>query len=454
MNLRDYQLQGINDIRAQFAQGIRRVCYVGPCGMGKTILVVYMASEAARKKNRTIFLVHRQELIRQTAKTFQDIGVTFGVISPGKQQTNDLIQIASVQTLARRLERIPKPDLIIADEFHHSVARTWLNIFNHWPEAYVVGLTATPARLGGQGLKEVSDVLILGPTAKELIQQGHLAPYIYYAPPQVADLSGIKIKMGDYDIGETVQRVNKPAVIGDALDHYRRLANGKRAIAYCASREHSRNTAAAFTAAGIPAKHVDGETRQAEREQAIEDFRTGRLQVLTNVDLFGEGLDVPGMEAVILLRPTQSLTLFIQQAMRPMRPDKKNPFKCAIILDHVGNAFRHGLPDDDREWKLEGIKKHRRSEPSTVSIKVCPNCYSVSKPADRCEYCGFEYPIETRELEEKPGELKELTAVERKAKRQEVGRARTLDELKQIAAERGYKPQWVRIQAKLKNIRE
>jgi superfamily II DNA or RNA helicase len=273
----------------------------------------------------------------------------------------------------------------------------------------------------------------------------------------VADLNNIKIKLGDFDSEEIEIRVNKPAVIGDAVDHYVRLANGKQAIAYCASISHSQNTAAAFNAAGITAKHIDGTTPKAEREQAVMDFREGKITVLTNVDLFGEGLDCPGVEVVILLRPTQSLTLYIQQSMRGMRPDKTNPFKTAIILDHVGNVFHHGLPDTPREWSLDGVIKRRQAGETAIGIRTCPHCYLCHSPAPVCPYCSYEYQMTARQLAEEAGELKEFDAeVARKEKLRKIislNECKTIADLKEFAKANGYKPGWVWHRAKIKNIR-
>jgi DNA repair protein RadD len=440
-------------MRRLFQLGYKKICYVAPCGAGKTMVFAFMANSAAKRGKRTIFLVHRQELITQASESLTALRVAHGIIAPGHPMTNDLVQVASVQTLARRLDKIIPPDMIICDEAHHATANTWTKILMFFADAYIVGLTATPARLGGQGLGDVFQELVIGPSAKLLIEQGHLAPYKYYAPPIKADLDGISIKMGDFDSVEIGERMDKPGIIGDCLEHYRRLAEGKRVIAYCASRQHSKNTADAFTAAGIPAQHVDSETSREERKQAIEDFKNGKLTVLTNVDLFGEGVDVPSMECVILLRPTASLTLYIQQSMRGMRSDKKNLDKVAIILDHVGNVFRHGLPDEDRIWNLQSRKRGKKDKEPSIGVKQCPECYAAHDPGPQCPECGFVYSVKSRDLEESDGDLKEVTAVEKKEKRMEVGKCKTIADLKALAADRGYKSSWVYLQAKLKNIR-
>lgn len=452
IKLRKYQDKGIKDISDEF-DNTYKVVYVLPCGGGKTLTMAHMAKTAMNRKKRTIFLVHRRELITQASRTLTQYGIPHGI----NGNTNDLIQIASVQTVARRLDKLKIPDLVILDECHHATASTWKKCLEYWQDAYVVGLTATPARLNGQGLGDVFEAMVMGPTAKELIQQGHLTPYKYYAPPQVADFEGVKIKMGDYDGAEVEIRVNKPSVIGDAVDHYSRLAHGKQAIAYCASVLHSQNTAAAFQAQGITAKHIDGTTPASERDKAIEDFRAGRIIVLCNMDLIGEGFDVPTMEVVILLRPTQSLTLYIQQSMRGMRPDRNNIFKEAIILDHVGNVFRHGLPDDLREWSLEGVSKRKKSESGSVGIRTCLGCYLCHSPAPVCPYCGYEYQMTARQLAEEAGELKEYDAkileMSKRKKRIELNMCKTIADLKQYAAENDYKPGWVYMRARLKNIR-
>ena len=435
MDLRAYQTQGIDEIRASFAQGIRRVCYVAPCGAGKGTMVAWMANTAADKNNQVLFLIHRRELLDQIR---EDIG-----------REHPLITLKTVQSC----RDVPEPRLIISDEFHHGTAATWRRIFDRFPQANVVGLTATPARMGGQGLSEICDRLILGPTAAELIAQGYLAPYKYFAPPMPVDFEDIKIRCGDYDQREISIRIDKPHITGKAIEHYQQLAAGKQAIIYCASLEHSRNTVAAFRAVGISAKHVDGETPAEIRKQAIEDFKAGKLTVLSNVQLFGEGLNLPGVEVVILLRPTQSLTLNLQQSMRSMRP---GPGKTAIIIDAVGNVYRHGLPSDNRTWSLDGIKR-RKPQAGGVGVRTCTNCFMCYSPAPACPYCGHVKEMTARMLAEESGTLAEYDAEQAaqaaKQARMEVGRARTMADLQQIAKERSYNPGWVWNMARAKGIR-
>ena len=239
-------------------------------------------------------------------------------------------------------------------------------------------------------------------------------------------------------------------VIGDIVTNYKNLADGKRAICYCINRAHSEHVAESFRAAGIPAEHIDGETHKAVRARAIEDFRTGQLQILCNAELLGEGFDVPAMEAVILARPTASLTLYIQQSMRPLRPDPNNPEKRAVIIDHVGNVFRHGMPDEEREWSLETKKR----KPRATAIKVCPACYTAVPSTARTCPCGhvFAAAPEERKITETDGTLMKIEEIKRK-KRQEVGSARSVADLTEIAIKRGYSLRWVSRMADLKRLR-
>lgn len=452
-SLRTYQELLIDGVRDNFLQGLKSTCMVAPCGAGKTVIMAWMAAKSAVQGNPVLFAVHRQELIDQSSATFSAMGVQHGIISPKHQPTDELIQIGSIFTIARRLDRITPPKVIIFDEAHHAKANTWLKLIAAFPSAYIIGLTATPARTNGEGLGDIFQSLVLGPSVKQLVEWGNLSPFKYYAPPVKADLSGLRVKYGDFVKGDIALRMDKSEIIGDAIEQYKKLADGKRAICYCVGRAHSEHTAEMFRAAGIPAQHIDGETDHSVRKTAIEQFRKGEIRVLCNVDLVSEGFDVPAMEAVLLMRPTQSLTLHIQQSMRPMRPDEDNPNKVAIIIDHVGNCYRHGLPDEDRSWSLEGRKKDKQQH-REVSLRQCPECYAAHHPTPICPLCGYHYVAEERaEPEKRQGELVKIDELERKRKRQEIGRARNITDLEQIALRRGYKLGWITKMAEIKRIK-
>lgn len=450
--LRPYQQQLIDDVGYEYSEGRQRVCAVAPCGAGKTIMTAWMARGTVLSGRRAIFMVHRQELIEQTSATFTAMGIRHGLIAAGAAKEYDLpVQIASVQTLIHRLSQMQAPDLLICDECHHIVANTYRKIVDQFSSSYVLGVTATPERIGGQGLGEIFQSLVLGPSAADLIAAGNLTPYDYYAPPTKFDPAAAHVRFGEYVKNDLLSQMDDADVIGDIVTNYKNLADGKRAICYCINRAHSEHVAASFCAAGIPALHIDGETHKAVRARAIEDFRTGRLQILCNAELLGEGFDVPAMEAVILARPTASLTLYIQQSMRPLRPDPNNPEKRAVIIDHVGNVFRHGMPDEEREWSLETKKR----KPRATAIKVCPACYTAVPSTARTCPCGhvFAAAPEERKITETDGTLKKIEAIQRKERRQEVGRARSVADLTAIALRRGYSMRWVTRMADVKRLR-
>ena len=403
MPLRPYQEELVSRVREAWINGKRAPCIVLPCGGGKSCIVAEIARRTTEKKNRVLFLVHRKELCEQIENTFRKWGV-------------DMLrcQIIMVQTAARRLDKIPYPSLIITDENHHSLASTYKKVYEAFPKAKRVGVTATPIRLDGSGLADVNDELVVGVSAKWLIENNCLSPYDYYAPSLV-DLTGIKIKKGDYDVSSVENLMLRKAVFGDVIKYYKEFAEGRQAVCYCTSVRHSMETALQFNLAGIEAAHIDGSTPKSERERIINDFRRGAIDILCNVDLISEGFDVPDCECVILLRPTQSLTLYIQQSMRCMRYRKG---KRAVIIDHVGNYARFGMPDADRSWTLEGRKKqkHEVSASEEVKIKECPECFAVFKPfaddgtpVNICPNCGYEFPKKERaEIESESAELSKI----------------------------------------------
>jgi superfamily II DNA or RNA helicase len=430
--LRPYQLQLVHDVAKAWRDGYMRPCIVAPCGAGKSIVVADMARRAAENHKQVLYLVHRQELCEQIADTFQTAGVNM-----------DYVQIGMVQTITRRLRKIPKPNLIITDENHHCLANSYRRIYDCFPDVRCVGVTATPVRLNGSGLGDVNDILIMGPTVKELISMGCLAPFDYYAPP-VADLSGIHTRAGEFVTEEVEAALSKPHIYGDVIKYYRQLSEGKQAICYCPSIKYSQNMAEQFRAAGITAVHIDGETPKQERADIIARFRSGDIKILCNVDLFSEGFDVPDCNTSILLRPTRSLTLYIQQSMRCMR---YKPGKRAVIIDHVGNVHRFGLPDMERKWKLDAKPADRKKEESTVKVKQCPVCFFTHEPAPICPNCGHVYEPERKSpAEVKKAKLEKIT--EKVLTYVSPDACRNFTELAMYGKSKGYRPGWAYYQAK------
>lgn len=430
--LRPYQIKAISDLRHAYSIGNHAPILVAGCGWGKSVAAAEMAKMSTTKGNRVLVIAHRVELIEQLQNTFDWWGVP-----------TDRCDIMMVQSATRRLQRMPEYDFIICDEAHRSVCATYQRIYQRYPNAWKLLLTATPRRTNGQGLKDVADCIVSSVSTHWLIEHQYLAPYEYYAPAVMVDTDKLRTVRGDYDQVDTMSQLDKPKIYGDVIKQYRKYADGKQAIIFAASVEHSRSVCKAFNDSGISAYHIDGKTPPEARKMAMERFHNGELKVLTNYEIISEGLSVDGCECCILLRPTQSLILFLQSSQRCMR---YAPGKTAIILDMVGNYKRHGLPDDDREWTLDGtVKRGKQKEQNSVHARTCEHCFRTYAGAGRiCPYCNHDNGKTCQEIEaDEKAELERVQALERKQKRMEVGRAQTREELERIAKERGYRPGWV-----------
>jgi superfamily II DNA or RNA helicase len=389
-----------------------------------------MATAAARGKT-VLMLVHRQELLDQASATLHEHGVAHGIIAAGVARARHPVQLASIATVARRLDRLGAPDFIFVDEFHHAASASWSRILERWHRAYVLGFTATPQRLDGKGLARYADALVCGPDVRALIAAGHLADYRLYAPPGVS-VEGLATRAGDYARDELAAAVDRPEIVGDVAEHYQRLAPGKRAVVFAVTREHARHLAEALRAGGVDARYVGGDTERHERRALLAEFGAGRVQALCSVDILGEGLDVPGIEAVVCARPTRSLTLCLQQWGRGLRP--KPDGSRAVILDHAGNCRRHGLPDDARHWELAADRPRR---PPAPTVSLCPKCFAVfaTGPA-ACPECGFVLVAKPRLVKEVAGTLAEL---ERGSRRSEQRTASDYASLVALGRQRGYR---------------
>ncbi len=454
LHLRDYQQQLVGKIRASYQQGRKAVLAVAPTGAGKTVIFSHIAASVAARSKRVVVLVHRVELLRQTSAALTKSGVDHSLINP--QFTPDYrkaVQVASVQTLVKRIHMMPTPpDLIVVDEAHHANAGSWRKIIAAFPNAHVLGVTATPIRGDGTGLGieagGIFDNLVEGPQVPWLIENGYLVKPIIYAPMERLDLKGIKVVRGDYDAVELAKAVDKPKITGDAVDHYRRLCPGTPAVVFCVSIAHAQHVADEFRAAGFRAYPVDGSMDDDVRKRILGGLGNGSVDVVCSCDLISEGTDIPAIGCAILLRPTQSTGLYIQQVGRALRPCAGK--ERAIILDHVGNVLVHGMPEEHREWSLEGESKKKKKKgekaEKRVQVRQCDSCYAMHEPAPKCPVCGHVYEIKQPKQEE--GELRQLTAEEATAlkrnRNKEVAQADTLEKLEAIAKQRGYKPGWAK----------
>lgn len=438
--LRDYQQDLIDRTRLALRRH-KSVCVQAPTGAGKTAISAKMMGTASSKGLRSFFICHREELIEQTSETFKSVGIDHGFCAAGRPFNPWFpVLVCSINTLKNRLDRLPLPGFTVWDECHHIAAAGWTKVRTHFDQSYHVGLTATPERLDGRGLDDKFGELVPGPPVAWLIENGFLCEYKAFSPPG-PDLSGVRKSMGDYSKADLEEVMDGSSVMGDTVRHYQRHARGKRAVAFCVSVKHSEHVAEQFRAKGHVAVSLDGKTDRYERKRALDAFRKGEIEILCNVDLFGEGFDLPAIEAAILLRPTQSLTIYLQQVGRALRtfPGKKH----AVILDHAGNIAKHGLPDDDRVWSLEGRKKNK----SAVELMVCPECFAHHSPRPRCPECNFAYAQRRdgglglgRSIREVEGDLQEIDkAALRAARVQEQGMAQSLEDLIRLGTARGMK---------------
>ena len=408
-----------------------------------------MARMIQGAKGNVLVLAHRHTLISQHKELLESLGVL----------TNK-VRVESVFTEASRLGRY-KPtdvDLIIIDEGHLAEAKSYKKVCEYYNCRRVL-FTATPARLDGKPLT-LADTLITGITANELIKMGAISDYDYYAPDLNINTDNVDMVAGEYNNGQLSELMCQSAIYGDILKYYCTLGENRQAIAYCTSVKHSEQTAKMFNDNGISAVSIDGSMSQKERNKKMDMFRNGKVQILCNCNLISEGVTLPNASVALLLRPTMSLPLFIQQACRVLTPVEG---KRAVIIDYVNNVQRHGLPTDDHEWSLgKSIEKRKQhNDDGTLSIRQCSECFRCFKTANKCPYCGYEYEVKGRELKAvKEVELKKIEAIEKaeqekqkKLARMEVGQCRTIADLQKIAKERGYAPGWVWQMAKIKNIR-
>lgn len=461
VQLRDHQRRFIADIRQHFSQGSTAPLGVAPTGMGKTVCIAAMANGAAQKNNTVGVVVHRQELVVQTCLALAREGVHHGLVAPhsviryaiatqmreiGRSYFNSdaPTQLCSIQTLGRRLETVQPFDFLMLDEAHHAVAGTWSRLLQAMPRAKLLGMTATPERLDGKGLGAhcggVFTSLVDGPSVAELTEAGYLAPARIFAPPMQLDLAGVKTRGGDFDSKESASRLDKPTITGDAIQHYRRLCDGVPAIAFCASVAHARHVAGEFAANGYRAKCIDGGMDDAERRNAIRALGNGRIDVLTSCEIISEGTDVPVVGAGILLRPTKSLALHLQQIGRTLRPYPGKEY--AVILDHVGNSTRLGLPEEERKWSLDGRPPRKgKAGEDAAPVRQCMECYAVYPAgASICPSCGTFAEKRHREIEQQDGELVEIDkAALQRQRAQEQADAQSLEALEALGRRRGYK---------------
>lgn len=457
--LRDYQEELIQEVRTSMSKGNRSIIVQSPPRTGKTVTMAEIARLTTRNGKRCLFLVHRKEIISQAMNTFEI-----------QQCDMNLVDFMMIQTAYRRVERMPKYDVIFVDEAHHALAKTYQTVLTAYPGAIKLLFTATPIRTGKRQLDEIADDIVLGRSIRQLTKEGNLSPFKYYSVDYVDKSKLKKSSTGDYT-NDSMENSLNSKIYGDVVKHYQKYASGMQAVLYCYSVESAKEFAEIFNSEGISAVEVDGSTPSDLRDEYVEKFRNSEIKIMTNVNLFTEGLDLPNVDCVIMVRPTASLALYLQFAMRCLNPREG---KEAVIIDHVGNWQRFGLPNEDRNWaetirsEEEGEKRKKKNK-EEIKAKQCPVCTQVIPTKDItdniCPYCGSSMSTEN-EPEFEEAELIEIESQKRVELFQELQRdelklnvmskspeeLKTYEELKAYADVKNYKPGWVYYQAKMKGL--
>lgn len=443
--LRDYQVDLINRIYQSLLQGHKHIIVQSPPRTGKTVVMSEIARRTTDKGNRVCFIIHRKEVLEQAKATFEAQGVNPGLLTAGM-----------VQTLTRRINKMKAPAVIMVDEAHHALAKSYTKIIDAFPNAIVLLFTATPVRTGRNQLDKIADDIVLGKTVKQLIDEHFLAPFTYYGTKfKDVDTEKLKVSNGDYTNASMEEALGRK-IYSHTVDEYLEKAKGMQAVVYTYSVESAKRLAEEFNARGISAAECDGATNKDVRDYIVKKFRDQKLKILVNVNLFTEGIDLPNVDCVIMVRPTQSLALFMQFSMRCLNP---RPGKKAVIIDQVDNYKRHGLPTKDHDWKKLMTSRKKRNSPSEINVIQCPSCMSVFERAElkenTCPVCGYNPVLTLKDKQVEDADLVEISedyldsvtrrmqkAIKQAAKVDDWHKLNSYQQLIEYAKEHGYKRGW------------
>jgi len=475
MKLREYQQKTIDMIREALRLGFRRILVTLPTGAGKSIIMGHIAKACIDKGNKVLALMHRRGLVGQLGNRFESCGVTSGTIMSGVESNlSNKVQIGTNQTFSRRrlFEKIDpetgglfKPwqhpaDVVLLDEGHRSLSKSFQNTLEAYKDKVVLGFTATPVLSSGAGFCAYYEKLIQPVTVQELIDIGSLVPGVYYGL-SAPDLENIKMVAGDYEKKTLGERVKDPKIIGDIVENWNRIAFGKKTLVFAVNVKHSKAIVYEFTRNGIAAEHLDAHSSDEKRDEIIKRFRVGEIQVLSNVGIFIEGTDIPEIECVCLARPTKSIGVYLQMIGRGARPfpGKEN----FIVLDHGKNINEHGFYEDPIEWTLAGKEiSYKKPVPREKKEKYKMTCHVCSAifTGNICPQCYTEVENYGKKIEAIGAELKRLKEDETKStdKRKGVALRRLqpsilIGMLKHEANRLGKSDKWIRAQYKSINDR-
>jgi superfamily II DNA or RNA helicase len=448
--LRPYQADVIAEFRRAVIGGARRIILVSPTGSGKTVIANDIIRDARADLRKVLMLAHRREIIGQTSAKLHAGGIFHGIIQAGiSPRPLEPVQVASIQTLHARAIRtdameLPSADILIIDEAHHCPARTYQAIIDAYPDAVLLGLTATPCRGDSRGLGGIFETMLECPQVAELIAQRYLVRTKCFAPTK-PDLLGVRVERGDYVESQLAEHMDKPKLIGDVVTHWHKYGERRKTVVFAVNVQHSIHLRDEFIKAGVRAEHIDGGTPKAERDATLARLATGEIELVTNCLVLTEGWDCPEVSCVVLARPTRHMGLYRQMVGRVLRPA---PGKAdAIVIDHAGAVLEHGFVEDPVSWTLDPDTRAKsfthaaRCAPGGAKVIECTQCGGLRVGGQACPCCGL--------LPSRPP--KSLAVVDGDLGLVEDGRAKPPTHNQRewhamlvfICAERGYKPGWV-----------
>jgi superfamily II DNA or RNA helicase len=449
---RAYQREAQEKARDAIRSGHKRIILQLPCGGGKTVIAAEITKSAKAKGNKVLFLVNRRELVFQARDKMRDYGLRCGVIMAGEPHDHEAdTQVASMQTYVRRMDldelRFNRwwhdSDLIFVDECHTSISPTYQKILRAYGDrAIVIGLTATPCRSDGRGLGAYYSKIVKTISTGDLIDQGFLTPYRYFAP-FTPDLSDVPIVANDYSLGYLGEKLNRKHLIGDIYENWSIICPDRPTIIFATTIKHSLAIAQRFQEAGVAAEHIDHKTPKGERDIILKRYLYRDVQVLVNQGILCEGTDLPLTSCIVFARPTKSYGRFVQMGGRGGRPSDETGKRDCIILDHGGCVNEHGFLEDDREWSLDDKQKawHSYLPPEKEERPViCQTCGCVTKGGTVCPQCGSPIKRYGKNVDTREGELVE---VGKREKYTEVEKRQFYGMCKWVCLQKGYQEGYI-----------
>jgi DNA repair protein RadD len=449
--LRDYQRNIIAEFNQRILAGVCRIILVAPTGSGKTVIAAEIIRSFVAQPKSVLTLTHRREIILHTSDKLRDLDIPHGIIMAGTQpRALERVQVAAIQTLHRRAihaETMPLPpaDLLIIDEAHHCPVATYRKIIEAYPNAILLGLTATPCRGDGRGLGGIFDTIIECPQVAPLIDQGYLVKTRVYAPVD-PDLKGVRTVACDYHEAQLAERMDQAKLIGDICTHWHKHGERRPTVCFTVNVAHSVHIRDEFIKSGVRAEHIDGGTPKPERDATLARLASGEIELITNCIVLTEGWDLPAVSCCILARPTKKMGLYRQMLGRVLRPAEGKT--DAIVLDHSGAVFRHGFVEDPVEWTLDPDHRavspthQRRLDHPSSRLLECTQCESIRVAGEACPNCGFLPQRPPKPIVFADGDLAEVGR-DRHVKPGNYNREEWHGMLAYIANERGYQKGWI-----------